>query len=272
MTFKDKLKNLTLKNNSLLCIGLDTDLDKLPVHLKKQKHPQFEFNKAVIDATFDLVCSFKPNIAFYEAQNMSGLLQLKFTLDHIKKNYPEIPVILDAKRGDIGNSNTGYAKLVFDYLNADAVTVHPFLGKQSLAPFLDRKDKGIFILCRTSNEGGGEFQDLKVNSRPLYQIIAQHVIDDWNKNDNCALVVGATYPAELEIVRRLANDMPLLIPGVGVQGGDLEKTVKAGVDKDGRNAVINSSRGIIFASQGEDFADAARQQALNLKNQINNCR
>lgn len=272
MTFKDKLKKIQIKNNSLLCIGLDSELEKIPVYLKKKKHPQFEFNKTIIEATHDLVCAYKPNLAFYEAQNTKGILELKFTMKFLKENYPEIPLIVDAKRGDIGNTNKGYARFIFEFLEADAVTVHPYLGGKALEPFFNFKEKGIFILCRTSNPGAGEFQDLMVDGMPFYQKLAENIVKDWNINGNCGLVVGATYPSELEIVRRIAGDLPILIPGVGAQGGDLEKTVKAGVDGNGLNAIINSSRSVIFASQGEDFADKARQVAINLKEDINKFR
>lgn len=272
MKFKDKLDKIVEKNNSLICIGLDSDLDKIPIHLKTEKQPQFIFNKAIIDATHDLVCAYKPNIAFYEAEGIDGLLQLKTTVNYLKEKYPEIPVILDAKRGDIGNTNEGYVKFAFDFLGADAITVHPYLGKEALKPFLERKDKGILILCRTSNVGAGEFQDLEMGGKPLYQIVAEHIEKEWNYNGNCGLVVGATYPIELEIVRRIVKDLPLLIPGIGVQGGDVEKTVKAGVDKNGQNAIINSSRGIIFASRGGDFTQVARIEAEKLMNEINKFR
>lgn len=272
MKFKNKLLLISKKNNSLVCVGLDSELVKIPQHLQKSKHPQFEFNKAIVDATHDLVCAYKPNSAFYEANGLDGLLQLKFTVDYINKIYPQIPVILDAKRADIGNTNNGYVNFAYDWLKVDAVTLHPFLGKEALKPFLDRVDKGAIILCRTSNPGAGEFQDLVINGNPLYQIVAQNVTQNWNHNGNCALVVGATYPTELEIVRRIVGNIPILIPGIGAQGGDVEKTVKAGVDKDGLNAIINSSRGIIFASNGTDFAQKAREEAMKLRDEINKYR
>lgn len=291
MDFQQKLNNIVKKNNSLLCVGLDSDIDKIPEHIRSAEHPQSIFNKAIIDATADLVCAYKPNSAFYEARGDRGIEALKITCDYIREKYPEIPIILDAKRADIGNTNEGYMKFAFDYLGADAITVHPYLGKEALKPFLECKDKGIFILCRTSNSGAGEFQDLLLTesdkdtpgvagrqgfprgggiSKPLYQIIAEHVAKEWNYNGNCGLVVGATYPAELENVRRIVGDgFPLLIPGIGVQGGDIEKTIKAGIDKDGLSTIINSSRGIIFASNAVDYAQKAWQEAEKLKNEIN---
>jgi len=315
MNFKTKLNNIVVKNKSLLCVGLDSDIDKIPKHIRSVKHPQFLFNKAIIDATADLVCAYKPNAAFYEAEGLEGLLQLKFTIDYLRKKYPDIPVILDAKRADIGNTNEGYVKFAFDFFRADALTVHPYLGKEALKPFLDRKDAGIFILCRTSNPGAGEFQDLKVTyssqvspgrsslqdkpfghlpgvsgkdtsqvsqgdswdgggiSKPFYQVIAEHVVKDWNCNNNCGLVVGATYPTELTIVRRIVGDgFPLLVPGIGTQGGDVEKTIKAGIDESGKNAIINVSRNIIFAGESKDFAQRAREETEKLQQLINNFR
>lgn len=299
MLFQQKLTNIVKKNNSLVCVGLDSEITKIPEYIRNGEHPQSAFNKAIIDATHDLVCAYKPNTAFYEARGKNGIEALKLTCDYIKEKYPEIPIILDAKRADIGSTNDGYAKFAFDYLGADAITLHPYLGKESLKPFLDRKDKGLFILCRTSNPGAGEFQDLLVTEsgkntsgvagwsesgshdspdgggtgKPFYQIVAEHVAKDWNYNGNCGLVVGATYPDELNIVRRMVGDgFPLLIPGIGSQGGDVEKTVKAGVDKDGLNAIINSSRGIIFASAGVDFAGISRTEAIKLRDEINKFR
>ena len=269
MSFQSKISEISTENNSLLCIGLDSDINKLPFHIKGTDNPQYNFNKAIIEATHDLVCAYKPNSAFYEAQGEEGIRQLKQTVYFVKENYPKIPVILDAKRADIGNTNEGYVKFAFDHLGADAITLHPYLGKDALKPFLERRDKGLFILCRTSNSGAGEFQDLEIDGKPLYQVIAAKVAKDWNYNGNCGLVVGATYPKELDIVRHIVGNIPILIPGIGAQGGDLEKTVQAGVDKTGLNALINSSRGIIFASTGVNFAEKAREEALKLKNLIN---
>jgi orotidine-5'-phosphate decarboxylase len=181
-------------------------------------------------------------------------------------------IILDAKRADIGNTNSGYVQFAFDCLGADALTLHPYLGQEAIQPFLDRKDKGSIILCRTSNPGSGEFQDLPIGGQPLYQHIAEQVVAKWNTNENCALVVGATYPEEMKEVRRIAPALPFLIPGIGVQGGEVEATVRAGVDKSGGGAIINSARGIIFASSGEDFAQAARSVAQQLRDEINSYR
>lgn len=272
MTFQQKLDNIIAKNNSLVCIGLDSDFDKLPESIKSKDNPQFEFNKAIIDATHDLVCAYKPNSAFYEALGDRGVKNLKLTCDYLTNTYPEIPIILDAKRGDIGNTNEGYIKFAFDYLNADAITLHPYLGKEAIQPFLKRADKRCIILCRTSNSGSGEFQDLLVDGEPLYKKVAKQVAKEWNTNGNCMLVVGATYPEELAQVRQIVGDMTLLVPGIGAQGGDVEKTVKAGLNSQKTGMIINSSRGIIFASNGKDFAEKAREEAIKLKEEINKYR
>lgn len=269
MTFQQKLDNIVKNNYSLVCVGIDSDYNKIPQHLKRQKNPIFAFNKAIINATHDLVCAYKPNIAFYEGEGLKGLLQLVFTIKYLKKNYPQVPIILDAKRGDIGSTNEGYVKYFFNFLKVDAVTVNPFLGKEALQPFLDRGDKGIFVLCRTSNPGSGEFQDLQVGNIPLYKIIAEDVTKNWNKNGNCMLVVGATYPNELKKIRKIVSNMTLLVPGIGAQGGDMGKTVKAGLNSKKAGMIINSSRGIIYASNGLDFAQRAREEAIKLRDKIN---
>lgn len=272
MTFQQKLDNIIQKNNSLVCVGLDTDIDKLPAHIKTLEHPQYQFNKSIIDATHDVVCAYKPNSAFYEALGDSGVVQLKMTCDYLHTTYPEIPIILDAKRADIGNTNEGYIKYVFDYLQADAVTLQPYLGAEALKPFLDQADKGIIILCRTSNPGAGEFQDLTVDGEQLYKYVCKKVVNSWNINNNCLLVVGATYPEELAEIRKLAGDMTFLVPGTGAQGGDVEKTVKAGINSQKAGMIINSSRGIIFASNAEDFAQKSREEAIKLRDEINKYR
>lgn len=267
-SFKDKLNQRIEKANTLLCIGLDSDKSMLPSFLSSQ----YMFNKAVIDETHDLVCAYKPNTAFYEAQGAQGIKELKLTCDYLRNNYLDIVIILDAKRADIGNTNESYARFAFDYLGADAITLNPYLGHGALKPFLDRKEKGSIILCKTSNPDACEIQDLSVHGKPLYQIIAEKVVNEWNKNANCGLVVGANYPAELTAVRKIAPDLPFLIPGIGVQGGELKNTVKAGVDKKGENAIINVSRSIIFASRGRNFAKIARNEAEKLRLEINQYR
>lgn len=272
MNFQEKLDQIIKINSSLVCLGLDSDFEKIPSHLKKEKNPIFAFNKAIIEKTADLVCAYKPNIAFYEANGAEGIMQLKMTFDFLRTKHSNIITILDAKRADIDSTNDGYVKFVFDYLGADGVTVHPYLGKEALRPFLERADKGIFILCRTSNPGAGEFQDLIVNGMPFYQMVAHHVVDSWNKHGNCMLVVGATYPTELGEVRKIVGEMTVLSPGIGRQGADIEKAVKAGLNSKKTGMIINSSRGIIFASSDRDFARRAREKTEELKVGINEYR
>ena len=265
MTFQEKLDKIVKKNNSLISVGLDSNIENIPQKFRTKSHPQFEFNKWIIDQTHDLVCAFKPNSAFYEANGAKGIEELKLTCDYIKNKYPEIPVILDAKRGDIGSTNEGYIQYIFEYLKADAITVQPFLGSEAITPFLELKDKGIIILCKTSNSGAGELQDLKVNNELLYCYIARIVKEKWNYNNNCMLVVGATYPKELREIRKIVGEMTLLVPGIGSQGGDVEKTVKAGLNSIKSGMIINSSRGIIFSKN-------PRKEAHKLKNEINQMR
>jgi len=259
-------------NGTCVCVGLDSELERIPsaAQLLGIAETILAFNQKIVDATNDLVCAFKPNVAFYEAYGNGGIAALKQTIAYIHTVAPDVPVILDAKRGDIGSTNAGYVEAAFSFLQVDAITVHPYLGAEALQPFLARAEKGIIVLCRTSNPGAGEFQDLSVNrGEPLYRFVARRVAGVWNKNGNCALVVGATYPDELREVRGLVGDMPILIPGVGAQGGDVEKTVKAGKDSRGQGMIVNSSRSIIFASSGPDFAEAARRETLKLRDQIN---
>ncbi len=265
MSFQKKLAAIVKKNNSLVCVGLDSDIDKIPSKIRNGPHPQTTFNKKIIEATHDLVCAYKPNTAFYEQRGKGGVEALKMTCDYIREKYTEIVLIIDAKRADIGTTNKGYVKFIFDYLGADAVTLHPYLGQEALAPFLERADKGCIILCRTSNPGAGEFQDLKVGKIPLYKVVAKRVVKEWNKNGNCMLVVGATYPQELYEVRKIIGDMTLLVPGVGAQGGGVEKIVKAGLNSKRAGMIINSSRGIIFAAD-------PRSEAKRLRDEINKYR
>jgi len=262
MDFMEKLITASRKNKSLLCIGLDPDPRLMP-----DKVGVFEFNKAIIDATADLVCAYKPNFAFYEALGNEGLDALRQTVKHIPDN---IPVIGDAKRGDIGNTAKAYARVIFSDFNFDATTVNPYLGFDSLEPFIQYQDKGVFILCRTSNAGAIDFQSLRCveHDRPLFEVVALKA-SEWNVHGNVGLVVGATYPEELKLIRQNHPDMPLLIPGIGAQGGDLELTIRYGVDAKGERAIINSSRQIIYASREKDFAEAARKAASELRAQIN---
>ncbi len=269
--FIDLLEGRLLEGK-FVCVGLDTEFERIPERVRSRSKDQLiathDFNREIIIATHDLVCAYKPNIAFYEAWGEHGVYALKIAIEEIHSVAPRVPIILDAKRADIGNTNRGYYKAAFDYLQADAITVHPYLGKEALSDFLAAEDKGVFVLCRTSNLGAGEFQDLLVDGKPLYQHVAQNVAAQWNEHGNCGLVVGATYPEELAAVRALAPNLPILIPGIGAQGGDLEATVRAGKDSRNRGMIINSSRGIIYASSGPDFAEAARRETEKLHNQI----
>ncbi len=264
INFLDKLLTASRRNRSLLCVGLDPDPALMPgVGLG-------EFNREIIDATSDLVCAYKPNLAFYEAMGQEGMIGLHTTLERIPEH---IPTIADGKRGDIGNTARMYARALFENLGVDAATVNPYMGSDSVEPFLEYSNKGIFILCRTSNPGSRDFQSLECaqaggNSLPLYMVVAGKSLE-WNKQGNVGLVVGATHPSELKNVRDHCPEMPLLIPGIGAQGGDLEATVRLGVDRLGERAIIVSSRQIIYASNGKDFAEAARRAALDMRNKIN---
>jgi orotidine-5'-phosphate decarboxylase len=265
--FYQKSLEVARSNNSLVCVGLDSDIERIPRFLidKFKDQAVLEFNKQIIDATKDLVCAYKLNIAFYVGPK--GLEILKATRDYIK----DIPVICDAKCADIGSSSRAYAKALFDVYGFDAVVVNPYLGYDSLKPFFEYKDKGVFVLCRTSNPGAREFQDLPCNGKPLYQVVA-HRIKEWNEG-NLGVVAGATYPKELGIIRKIVGeDVPMLIPGIGAQGGSLKEAVEWGTNSKGELAIINSSRGIIFASSGEDFALKTRKAALNLRRRINRYR
>lgn len=253
-----------------LCVGLDTDIKKLPEEMQKMPVTEalFQFNRAIVEATADHCAAFKPNSAFYEGYGLAGLEALIRTNSFIRDNYPNHLVILDAKRADIGNTNLGYAKAAFEVFQAHTITVHPYLGREALAPFLEDRDHGIFVLCHTSNPGAAEFQELKINNQELYKIVATEVSRKWNTNQNCGLVMGATYPEQLAEVRELAVNLPLLIPGIGAQGGDLERTVINGLDQNGAGILINASRSIIYASSGPDFAAAATGEARLLNESI----
>lgn len=298
-----------------VCVGLDPEWEKIPQVIKHsldarltprinasfRENVLYAFCRSIVDATHDLVCAFKPNAAFFEAEGPDGAYALESIIRHINEVAPGVPVIYDAKRADIGNTNKGYVQDAFGMLHADAITVHPYLGQEALQPFLDQKDKGIIVLCRTSNKGAGEFQEryteiskeeaavFPVAFRQEFEtvddsgpaifkvtryfakshlVVAHRVSMHWNVNNNCLLVVGATYPHELSQIRALVGDLPLLLPGIGAQGGDLEKTVLAGKDSHGQGMIINSSRGIIYASSGEDYAEAARRETLKLHEAI----
>lgn len=271
MKFQEKLNNIIKKSNSLLCVGLDTDINKIPKHLFKTKNPVLNFNRAIIDATFDYVCCYKTNIAYYSSLGIYGLKALQQTIKYIHKKY-RLPVILDAKRGDIGNTSEQYANEAFEVLDADAVTVNPYLGFDATEPFLKYKDKGIIILCRTSNPSASDFQDLKVEGEELYLKVAKKV-KAWNdKYGNCLLVVGATYPHELGTLRSLLPNMFFLVPGAGAQGGDIEKTLRTGLNQSKSGLIIHSARAIIYAGSNNDFAKASRLRAKELKETINKYR
>lgn len=276
MTFTQMLAAAWQKNNSLLCVGLDPDPAKFPAHLKGRDDAILEFCTAIVDATADLVCSFKPQIAYFAARRAED--QLEALIAHIHAKHPGIPVILDAKRGDIGSTAEQYAIEAFERYQADAVTVNPYMGRDSIAPWLAYKDKGVILLCRTSNPGGSDLQFQQVGAgetatRPaLYELVAEKVAKEWNTTGQCALVVGATFPDEIRRVRAIVGDLPLLVPGIGAQGGDVEATVQAGRTASGTGLMINSSRAILYAGKGEDFAMQARRAAEATRDEINRYR
>ena len=270
MTFIAAIDAAARRNASLLCVGLDPEPSRLPETLRDNPDAVFEFCRAIVDATADLVCCFKPQIAHFAAQRAEDALER--LVAHIHDKHPGVPVILDAKRGDIGSTAQHYATEAFDRYGADAVTANPYLGRDAVQPFLDRADRGVILLCRTSNPGARDLQDLDVGGRPLYQHVAQLVARDWNANGNCALVVGATYPAELAAVRALVCDMPILVPGIGAQGGDVAAVIRNGKNSQGAGLIISSSRSILYASAGADFAERARREAQTLRDEINHCR
>jgi orotidine-5'-phosphate decarboxylase len=267
MNFLNALLDAGRRNHSLRCVGLDPDPAQIPARLRDAPDPVYAFCAAIIEATADLVCAFKPNIAFFEALGTHGHATLRQVIDAAPRG---VPVILDAKRGDMGSTAVAYAKSLFEVLGADAVTLNPYLGGDSLAPFLRYADRGCLLVCKTSNPGGADLQDLELASGgPFYREVARRAQADWNSNGNVGLVVGATYPSELRMVRELCPELPILVPGVGAQGGDARLAVRAAVDRRGERAIISASRSILFASKGDDFADAARREALRLRDEIN---
>lgn len=265
MSVIDKYDRRAEQINSLVCVGLDSEFSRLPDRFRSDPLPQFAFNRWIIEQTHPYASAYKPNIAFYEVRGEEGIRSLQATIDYLREQHPDLLTICDAKRADIGSTSDAYAEAIFDRLGFDAVTLHPYLGSDALASFLRRADKGCIILCRTSNPGAGEFQDLPVNGVSLWQVVAETVRDRWNTAGNCMLVVGATYPEELRQIRALAGEMTLLVPGVGAQGGDVEQTIRAGVNSRGRGLIVNSARGIIFA---DDPGAAAR----DLRDEINRWR
>ena len=270
MHFMQSLQQAWARNNSLVCVGLDPEPAKFPTHLQGHPDAVFEFCRAIVDATVDLVCAFKPQIAHFAALRAEDALER--LIAHIHDRHPGVPVILDAKRGDIGSTAQHYVTEAFDRYGADAVTLNPYLGRDSVQPFLDRADKGVILLCHTSNPGAADLQDLDVGGKPLYQHVAQIVARDWNSRGNCALVTGATWPEQLGEVRALVGEMPLLVPGIGTQGGDVEAVVRHGRSSNGSGLLISSSRAILYAGHGEDFADAARTATRELRDTINRYR
>jgi orotidine-5'-phosphate decarboxylase len=264
MTFSRKIRLVQKKQASLLCIGLDTDVALLPRHLGRSPGAVLAFNRRIIDATADLVCAYKLNLAFYETQGAEGWRVMEKTLEHIPGG---IITIGDGKRGDIGNSSERYARALFDELGFDAVTVNPYMGYDSVEPFLRRSDRGVFLLALTSNLGSKDFQRLKVSGKPVYERVVRSAVM-WNTRKNIGLVVGGTHPNELKRIRKLAPEVPLLIPGIGTQGGDLQSAVRYGCTKSGDRAIINASRSVLYASSGNDFARAARTEAMKLRDEM----
>ena len=265
MTTLELTRQITLKK-SFLCIGLDVDLDKIPKHLLETEDPIFEFNKAIIDATHDLCVSYKPNTAFYEAYGIKGWQSLQKTINYINKNYPEIFTIADAKRGDIGNTSSMYAKAFFEDLNFDSVTVAPYMGKDSVEPFLAFENKHTIMLALTSNEGAFDFQTLEVNGKELYKQVLE-TSKHWKSSENLMYVAGATKAEYFAEIRKIVPNSFLLVPGIGAQGGNLQDVCQYGLN-DKVGLLINSSRGIIYASNGVNFAEKAREEASKLQQEM----
>jgi orotidine-5'-phosphate decarboxylase len=261
--FIERLRAAARRNDSWLCVGLDPEPELLPAGISLD-----DFLTGIVDATRDLVCCYKPNLAFFEALGLDGLTALRHVLDAVR---PELPVLVDAKRGDTPQTMRAYARAIFDGLGADAVTLNPYMGGDSLAPFFDYPDRGVFVLCKTSNPGSGELQDLVVNGRPLFVHVAQRAVT-WDKHGTLGLVVGATYPSDVAAVREVAPDAPILLPGVGAQAGDLERSVQAALDRHGGGTLVNASRSVLYASRGADWQAAARAEAGRVRGAINTAR
>jgi orotidine-5'-phosphate decarboxylase len=275
MSFMQSLQQAWARHDSLVCVGIDPEPAKFPAAFHDKPDAVFEFCRAIVDATGDLVCAFKPQIAHFAALRAEDALER--LIAHIHHRHPGVPVILDAKRGDIGSTAQHYVSEAFNRFGADAVTLNPYMGRDSIQPFLDRADKGVILLCHTSNPGAADLQDLTVQdvdgfAKPLYLHVAQIIARDWNTHGNCALVTGATWPKQLAEVRALIGDMPLLVPGIGAQGGDVEAVVRYGQTAEHAGLMINSSRAILYASSGEPFAEAARAATLDLRDTINRYR
>jgi len=270
MKCMELLRDATQRNQSLLCVGLDPDPRRIPAALHAEADPIYAFCMAIVEATADLVCAFKPNIAFFEALGPAGMATLQRLIADMPRS---APVIVDAKRGDVDSTAAAYAEAIFERLRADAVTINPYLGGDAMKPFLDYADKGCFILCKTSNPGSADLQELQLASgEPLYLAVARQARHAWNTNRNVGLVVGATYPTVLAQVRAACPDLPILVPGVGAQGGELAAAARAAIDAENAGALINASRSILYANNGAGFAEAARREALRLRDAINAAR
>jgi len=264
MTFNERLNQVCSERGSRVCVGLDIDLNKVPDFVRSKRDPQVYFGQAIIDATLQHAAAYKINTAFFEAYGVSGWE----AMSKIVRYLPETVIkIADAKRADIGNTSRMYARAFFEQLGFDAVTVNPYLGQDALAPFMERSEKGVFILCHTTNKGATDFQKFSDGKRALYELVAERA-GQWNTNNNCGLVVGATYPREIKHVRELAPELPFLIPGLGAQGGDFDRSIRYATDEQGLGAIFNFSRSIIYCSGGEDFAEAAGEQAKQMKQAI----
>jgi len=270
MSFMQALEQRWNDSGSLVCVGLDPEPAKFPEAFAGGDDAVFRFCRDIADATAEFACAFKPQIAHFAALRAEDALER--LIAHIHSRHPGVPVILDAKRGDIGSTAQQYAVEAFDRYAADAVTANPYLGRDSVQPFLDRADRGVVILCRTSNPGAGDLQDLPIDGRPLYQHVAEKVAREWNGHGNCALVVGATWPEQLREVRAIIGDMPILVPGVGAQGGDAQAVVRNAASADGTGLLVSSSRAILYASRGGDYAEAAARAARELRDTINRAR
>jgi len=269
-TFNQQLQSAWASQGSMLCVGFDPDPKRLPPVLQGKPESIFEFCREIADATADLVCAFKPQFAYFASQRAEA--QLEKLIKYLKEKHPHIPVILDSKRGDIGSTADHYALEAFERYGADAITVNPYMGFDTIEPYLKHAGKGVIVLCRTSNPGGSDLQFLNISpdGQPLYLHVAKLAAQQWNSSGQISLVVGATFPEEIAKVRAIVGDMPLLIPGIGAQGGDIDATVKAGAiaNKPGTGMIINSSRAILYASSGSDFAEAARAVALNTRDAL----
>jgi orotidine-5'-phosphate decarboxylase len=260
MSIIDKYNSRVDEVQSLLCVGLDSNFVRIPNAYQRDDEPQFAFNRWIIGQTHPYAAAYKINSAFYEARGDQGWRELRLTIDYLRQEHPDIFTICDAKRADVGNTNDAYVTAILDEMGFDAITLHPYLGREALRPFLSRIDKGAIILCRTSNPGAAELQDLMVNGKPLWQVIAEKVSREWNANGNCMLVVGATYPDEMRHIRQITGDMTFLVPGIGEQGGEIAAVVRVGLNGQGKGIIINVARSIIFADDPSAAACMMRDQ------------